>query len=150
MAEDLVSDLFYQFYLKGTFRTITTSYRAYLYKAVRHRAYNCLRWEVQRSLPLDSAAVFSDDTHLQPDSITQYEDLYHDLEDAIDTLPPQRRKIYVMHRFESKKYAEIAQELQLAIKTVEGQIRTASHHIRDLLRKKWLMLAAGWLAEWLC
>jgi RNA polymerase sigma-70 factor (family 1) len=139
IAEDIVAEIFYQFYLKGTFREITTSYRAYLYKTVRHRAYNYLRWETQRTTNLDALASFSDDATLQPDSITQYEELYQDVEETINALPPQCRKIYLMHRFESKKYTEIAKELQLAPKTVEVQIRKASHFLRDVLKKKWIL-----------
>jgi DNA-directed RNA polymerase specialized sigma24 family protein len=44
-----------------------------------------------------------------------------------------------MHRFEDKKYAEIAAELQLSIRTVEVQIRKASHFLKELLRSKWLL-----------
>jgi RNA polymerase sigma-70 factor (family 1) len=143
IAEDIVADIFYQFYLKGVFQKITTSYRAYLYKTVRHQAYNYLRWETQRTTNLDALAGFSDDTTLQPDSITQYEELYRDVEETINALPPQCRKIYLMHRFESKKYAEIADELRLAPKTVEVQIRKASHFLRDALKKKWTLLFIG-------
>lgn len=140
IAEDIVADIFYQFYLKGTFQQITTSYRAYLYKTVRHRAYNYLRWETQRTTNLDSLAGYSDDRTLQPDSITQYEELYQDVEKTINALPPQCRKIYLMHRFESKKYTEIAEEMNLAPKTVEVQIRKASHFLRDVLKKKWTLV----------
>lgn len=147
IAEDIVSDIFYQFYLKGTFQEITTSYRAYLYKTVRFRAYNYLRWESKRTTDLDGMDNFSSGTTQQPDSVTQYEELYHDVENAINTLPPQRRKIYLMHRFESKKYSEIAEELQLAPKTVEVQIRKASHFLRDLLKQKWTLLIIGVLSQ---
>ncbi|MES2731133.1 MAG: RNA polymerase sigma-70 factor [Bacteroidota bacterium] len=143
IAEDIVSEIFCQFYLKGTFREIITSYRAYLYKTVRHRAYNYLRWETQRTTNADCLDTYSDAAALQPDSITQYEELYHDVEKAINTLPPQCRKIYLMHRFESKKYTEIAEELHLAPKTIEVQIRKASHFLRDVLKKKWLLLVVA-------
>jgi DNA-directed RNA polymerase specialized sigma24 family protein len=45
-----------------------------------------------------------------------------------------------MHRFENKKYTEIAEELQLSPRTVEVQIRKASHFLRDLLVNYWFML----------
>ncbi len=139
-AEDLVSEIFYQFYQKGIYREITTSYRAYLYKAVRHRAYNYLRKETNCMLNAEALAGVCDDITQQPDSITQYEELYQDVENAINSLPPQCRKIYLMHRFEGKKYIEIAQDLHLSPKTVEVQIRKASHSLKDLLQKKWTLL----------
>lgn len=139
VAQDLVSDVFCRFYTNGVFASITTSYRAYLYKTVRHQAYNYLRWEVNRQVDLASAEGFTTGEAQQPDNVTQYEELYQDVEAAINSLPLQRRKIYLMHRFEGKKYGEIADELHLAPKTVESQIRKASHFLRDLLRTKWTL-----------
>jgi RNA polymerase sigma-70 factor (ECF subfamily) len=146
IAEDIVSEVFYQFYLKGTYKEINTSYRAYLYKAVRSRAYNYLRWDKKQLTDLTAAQYIPETRTEQPDSVTQYEELYHDVENAINSLPPQCRKIYLMHRFEGKKYHEIALELQLAPKTIEVQIRKASQTLREILKNKWallLLLIAG-------
>lgn len=143
VAEDIVSEVFYQFYLKKTYRNINTSYRAYLYKAVRHRAYNYLRWETNRTTDLAAAENLGIQEAQHPDSVTQFEELAHAVETAINTLPPQRRKIYLMHRFEGKNYNEISEELHIAPKTVEGQIRKASHFLRDLLKNKWTLLVIG-------
>ncbi|GEO03418.1 DNA-directed RNA polymerase sigma-70 factor [Adhaeribacter aerolatus] len=140
IAEDIVSEIFYQFYKKETYKQITSSYRAYLYKAVRNSAYNYLRWEANRSVELEACADISDLVCQQPDAIVQYEELYQDVEAAIDSLPSQCRKIYLMHRFENKKYAEIATELQLSPRTVEAQIRKASLFLKEILRQKWLLL----------
>ncbi len=138
IAEDLVSEIFYQFYVNQTYTSVTSSYRAYLYKAVRHRAYNYLRKEIKHST--DGDTEFPEAENLQPDAILQYEELYHDVENAINSLPAQCRKIYLMHRFEDKKYGAIAEELQLSPRTVEAQIRKASHFLRDFLKKKWFLL----------
>ena len=139
VAQDLVSDMFCRFHASQTFAGITTSYRAYLYKTIRHQAYNYLRWEVNRNADLSVAAGFTTAESQQPDSVTQYEELYQDVEAAINSLPLQRRKIYLMHRFEGKKYSEIASELQLSPRTIETQIHKASQYMRNLLRSKWAL-----------
>lgn len=136
IAEDLVSDIFYQFYSKETYREVTTSFRAYLYKTVRHRAYNYLQRESKRMTGLEILENSSDDHISQPDLVTQYEELYQEIEKTISNLPSQQRKIYLMYRFEGKKYAEIADILQLSLRTIEVQIRKANHTLRDMLRAK--------------
>ena len=78
----------------------------------------------------------SDDVISQPDLVTQYEELYQEIEKTISNLPSQQRKIYLMYRFEGKKYAEIADILQLSLRTIEVQIRKANHTLRDMLRAK--------------
>ncbi|WP_114778770.1 RNA polymerase sigma-70 factor [Botryobacter ruber] len=141
IAEDIVSDVFCQFYLKGTFHEITTSYRAFLYKSVRNRAYNYLKLEATRSVELDAAYESTATSFAQqPDAVVEYDELCQQVEAAINALPAQCRKIYLMHRFEDKKYAEIAEELQLSPRTVEVQIRKGSQHVREFLSRHWLFL----------
>lgn len=133
IAEDLVSEVFYQFYVSNNFQDIKTSYRAYLYKTVRNRALNYIRDECKHAQDMEHCAGFADADCQQPDALAEYEELYQRLEAGINGLPTQRRRIFLMHRFENKKYAEIAQELQLSPRTVEVQIRKASHFLRNLL-----------------
>ena len=149
IAEDLVSEIFCQFYAEQTFQTITSSYRAYLYKTVRHRAYNYLRLALRRDTGLEEAQYQGLAEEQQPDAITHYEELYQDVEKAIQTLPVQRQRIYLMHRFEGKKYTEIAHELGLSARTVEVQIRLASHALRDLLKDKWFLLILWGITRYL-
>ena len=141
IAEDLVSEIFYQFYVNGVYREIKTSYRAYLYKTVRNRALNYKRDECRCAQDIDQCAGFADTDHQRPDALAEYEELYQHLEAGINGLPTQRRRIFLLHRFENKKYAEIAEELQLSPRTVEVQIRKASHFLRDLLVHYWFLLA---------
>ncbi|MFD1143750.1 RNA polymerase sigma-70 factor [Larkinella insperata] len=140
IAEDIVSDVFFQFHSGHVFEKVTTSFRAYLFTSVRYRAFNYVRAEMSRSTAIDHAENVSIEHHQYPDQITQFEDLYHDVEEAINTLPRKRRKIYIMHRFEGKRYQDIAQELNLSLRTVEAQVYLALHQVRKLLRHKWLLL----------
>jgi RNA polymerase sigma-70 factor (family 1) len=132
IAEDLVSEIFYQFYANGSYLKITSSYRAYLYKSVRNQALNYKRDECKCSQELGQCAEFADSDRQRPDALAEYEELYQRMEAGIRDLPSQRRRIFLMHRFENKKYNEIAEELQLSPRTVEVQIRKASHFLREL------------------
>jgi RNA polymerase sigma-70 factor (ECF subfamily) len=142
VAEDLVSEVFYQFYAKETYEEITISFRAYLFKAVRSRALNFMRWEAGRSADIEAYDEVSDRACQEPDSIVEYEELYHSIQDAINAMPPQRRKIFLMNRFENLKYAEIASDLGLSPRTVEVQIRKASIYLKGVLKGKWGMLVS--------
>ena len=67
IAEDIVSELFASFWQERSFDQVTSSYRAYLYKAVRHRAYNYLRWKVHLTEPLDSVSLTTASKIVNPD-----------------------------------------------------------------------------------
>jgi len=138
-AEDLVSDLFYQFYINRFFTQISTSYRAYLFRAVRNKGYNYIRWELERSTALGEEDIAMIPEYQQPDMITQYEELYQDVETAINNLPVQRRGIYLRFQFEGKPVKEIAEELSLSTRTVEVQIYRARQALRSFIRDKWFI-----------
>lgn len=141
VAEDIVSDVLYQFYLKSSFLEITTSYRAFLYKSVRNSAYNYIRLEAGRTVALDDNYQENwQATGQQPDSILEYEELCQEMESAIQSLPAKCRRIYLMHRFEEKKYTQIADELQLSPRTVEVQIRKASQLVKKALANYWPLM----------
>ena len=147
IAEDIVSDVFCTLYLEKSVSHIKMSFRAYLFTWVRNRSFNYVKLEMGRSSSLDNAALISNQSGEQPDDITQFEDLYHDVERVIDAMPQRRRKIYVMHRIEGKKYAEISGELDISIKTVKEHMYQAMQQIREYLRKKWFPIASAFLAN---
>jgi len=138
VAEDIVSDIFYEFHSEQRYQTIKTSFRAYLFTAVRNRAFDHVRTEMRHSTSLDNAELIPAHITQSPDSITQYEELYHDVENAINAMPLKRRQIYVMNRFEGKKYQEIADELNLSLRTIESHLYQAIRQIRNTLKGKWM------------
>ncbi|MDB5264421.1 MAG: polymerase, sigma-24 subunit, subfamily [Adhaeribacter sp.] len=140
IAEDLVSEIFYQLYASGSYQNIKTSYRAYLYRVVRNRALNYKRDESKCSHDIDQCGKIPDTYHQRPDAIAEYGELYNCLEEGINSLPTQCRKIFLMNRFENKKYSEIAEELQLSPRTIEVQIRKARHFLRTILIKYKVLL----------
>lgn len=138
-AEDIVSEIFFQFYSRRIFERITTSYRAYLFRSVRNYGLNHLRWEASRKVSMEDKYDMLDAEGQQPDHITQYEELYQDLEKIIGDLPVQRRNIYIRFHFEGKSQKEIAEELGISCRTVEVQIYRARQTIRSLMKSKWFI-----------
>jgi RNA polymerase sigma-70 factor (ECF subfamily) len=63
----------------------------------------------------------------------QHSDLQKAVKNAVNDLPEQCRKIFVLSRFSGKKYAEIAEELNLSVKTVEAQMSIAFKRLRVAL-----------------
>ncbi|MDR6195305.1 RNA polymerase sigma-70 factor [Siphonobacter sp. SORGH_AS_0500] len=139
IAEDLVSDIFYEFQAKRLYENITSSYRAFLYTSVRNRCFDYVRREIKPHFSLEDFPSLAIQVTQQPDTITQFEELYHDVEKAIHALPLKRRQIYLLHRFEGKPYKAIADELQISPKTVEIQMSKAIQQVKDFLRDKWLL-----------
>jgi len=64
----------------------------------------------------------------------QYQELELRVRAAIDKLPPKCKLIYLLSRQEGLKYQEIADTLDISVKTVENQMGIALEKLRDDLR----------------
>lgn len=138
VAQDIVSEVFCKLWKSRSYEGITTSYRFYLFRSVRNEAYNYIRLEFQPMEQLEAAESQMSGRGNLPDMIAQYEEVLNRVEKIIDSLPPQCRKIFLMSRFEGKKYKEIADELGISIKTVEVHISRALLSMRHGLKEHWI------------
>lgn len=99
------------------------SLETYMYRAVRNTALTELRAEGHyEPLPdnLDEVTEEDIDTAERDARLWQ----------AIDSMPPRRREVFLMSKRDGMTYAEIADELGLSVKTVENQIAKATASLR--------------------
>jgi RNA polymerase sigma-70 factor (family 1) len=133
VAEDIIAEIFYNIWKNQVFLNITVSFRSYLFTAVRNRCFLYLQQEYNKTTPIDNPIFQFPEPSEAPDQMLFYDDLQRQIEQAIAQLPPQCQKVFLMNRFEGKKYKEIADELQLALKTVEAHINKALVHLREVV-----------------
>jgi len=57
-------------------------------------------------------------------------------------MPLKRREIYLLNRFEGKKSQEIADDLDVSIRTVEAHLYQAVRQIKETLQGKWSLIVA--------
>ncbi|MCF0072962.1 RNA polymerase sigma-70 factor [Dyadobacter sp. CY261] len=137
VAEDIVSEIFTAFWQNKTFLQVNMSYRAYLYKSVRHRAYNYLKWQMRFIPPADAPVHASDSPN--PDEALQYSELHQRIEHIVRELPAQCRRAYLLKRVEGKKYEEVAEEMKISPKAVEALVSRALSRLRKELSAHWVL-----------
>ncbi len=140
IAEDLVADVFYTFWNTRAYTSVKFSFRAFLFRSVRNRAYNYLANEFKKSDSLDSAEQQETASSNGPESMMRYNELYQKVDELVAGLPPQCRNAFILNRFEGKRAKEIAEEMQLSVRTVEVHIAKALTILRDGLRNQWLTI----------
>jgi len=64
---------------------------------------------------------------------TDFKKLSADIDKAINDLPEEMRKIFLLSRYEELKYAVIAEQLGISVKTVETQMSRALLKLREKL-----------------
>ena len=109
VAEDIVSEIFCRFWTDQIYLTITTSYRAYLFKAVRFSAYNYVKWELSKKRSeTDFTVALENIDSLDAAETILFDELSDEISRIIESLPTQCKRVFMLSRFENKKYAEIA------------------------------------------
>ncbi|MCW5799664.1 MAG: sigma-70 family RNA polymerase sigma factor [Nitrospira sp.] len=130
-AADLIQELYLRIVTLANPEHVRNP-RNFLYTTAKHLAIDHLRREervASRSTPLDQAASLP--TAI-PDAETTV-DAKHRLAavlQAIESMPPKRRAVFVMFKFEHKSYLDIALELNISIKTVENHLTKAMSYCR--------------------
>jgi len=148
VAEDLVAEVFTNFWHNRSDELITGSFRAYLYQAVRYRSYSYLKAEAGVATG-DESLLGEVPAPMTSDALLYFDELQRIIEQAVATLPPQSRRAFLLSRYESKKYPEIADELGISVKAVERLISRALLHLRSHIGRHWpwmLILTTSWLA----
>ena len=129
-AEDVVQEVFSSVWDKGSAIDIRTNLKSYLFGAVRNACLNVLKHQkVVESYEREKLASEPSDDG----DFLEMDELQKKVNEALDALPEKRRQIFEMSRFEGKKYHEIAEELEISIKTVETQMGRTLKHLREIL-----------------
>lgn len=139
IAEDMVHDVFLEVWnLQGMNDQLPS--RSYLFMSVRNRCFNLLKREQVKENYIHTTQL--DNQILELDYYDSSEKLIIDKEDMqevydqIEQLPEKCRVIFKMAYFEDKKNAEIAEMLEISIRTVEHQLYLGLKTLRERLTNK--------------
>lgn len=126
-AEDIVQQAFSDVWEKLTGGTPVQNLKAYMYQAVRNRSLSLI---ANRQAHCEAAEL----TDLE--DLTEEERIIRSERDArlwtaIDHLPTEQKRIFLLSKRDGLTYQEIATELGISIKTVEHQISKALKTLRE-------------------
>ena len=132
-SEDIVQQIFVELLEKAVAGSLEVGdMKGYLYTVVRNRAVKYAK-KNQGKVSVESAMYLTDENTL---SISVEEEAL--VWDWIDALPTERRNIFLMAKQQGMKYKEIAVQLDISVKTVEGQMGKALKALRDKAIKIYL------------
>ncbi len=138
-AENIVEDLFCDLWANARTISINVSLQGYLYKSVFNRCLKFLRHKgIEHKYLLDHQSFLNTDDNndaLKSDPLINLisKELEERISQAIQKLPFQCRKIFMLHRFQNLSYPEIAVELSCSVNTVKTQMSRALEKLRTEL-----------------
>ncbi|WP_329905468.1 RNA polymerase sigma-70 factor [Porphyromonas pogonae] len=145
-CEDIVQECFLNLWEKHRLDNVSNP-GAYLTLVVRNRCIDYLRQK-------NSDISFDDNISLHEHDIVEesYEekpDAVKIISQALSLLPPKCREIFELSKIKRKTYQEIANELNLSIKTIENQMGKAIKIIRQFAKDhpQYFILIIAFLIE---
>jgi RNA polymerase sigma-70 factor (family 1) len=136
LSEELVQELFIKLWEGRSKLVGVKNPDAYIFSMAAHALLNHWR-KVSRDADMRSR-LWQDLCHfnsLTEDAVA-YKESQSIIQAAVELLPPQRKKIYLMSRAEGLSHEEIARMLSLSRSTVNNQLGQALKFIREYIDKQ--------------
>ena len=126
------------------------SIQSYLFTSVRNRCLNHIRdHKKYRSHVLD-LDIYDFEMGAEEENEMDVADLKNKIDVALSELPEKCKLVFEMSRYKNMKYKDIAEELNISVKTVEAHISKALKSLRtNLSDYAYFWVIAGGLNWWI-
>lgn len=135
-AEELVQSVFINVWENRRFLDPGNSVKSYIYKSAVNYIYNFLKKKTIHARFIESQMREKEN---QSDDSSYEEVIFHDLEKSINaavgTLPSQQQRIFLLSRYDGLSYKEIAERLDISVRTVENQMYRALKAVKTTLKE---------------
>lgn len=133
-AEEIVQEVFMKVWIHREKLDPNRSFKSYLFTIARNLTFNFLRKAANDRHMMAEVFYFRKYSFNPVDRKINEEAFERMKQEAVTLLPPRRKRIFEMSRFEGKSYEEISKELDISISTVKNQMSKALETMREYMR----------------
>ena len=136
-ACDIVQHVFIKLWDNLEKIQITSSEKSYLHRAVINTSLNYIEKNKRLILKEDFISLenkFSTEDIDKDDKEYKDQEINKKLYEAIDELPPKCKEVFILSRIDGMKNQEIADDLNISLKTVEKHMGKALKYLRHRLK----------------
>ena len=132
VAKDIVQEAFIKIWVNRARLDENQSLENYIYVIVKRLILNHIRDNKPvESLDSDKAQTAQSNVWGGQDLIVIANETRHRIQDIISKMPSQRRNVFIMSRSQGMSNKEIAEALQISVKTVERHMTLALAELRE-------------------
>ncbi|MEN7549349.1 RNA polymerase sigma-70 factor [Rapidithrix thailandica] len=124
-VEELVADVFIALWERRAQLVIHSSIKAYLFKAVRNQIAQSLRRQQPHFITTEELTQDLLADSPTPEGHLLYKEFSQNVFQAIEALPASCQTIFKLHKLDQLTYREIAEIMEVSMKTVENQMGMA-------------------------
>jgi RNA polymerase sigma-70 factor (ECF subfamily) len=132
-AEDILQDVFLKIWeIRGRVNP-ELSFNSYLYKICKNRIFKALK-KIVNDHDMRSKLMYQLSLNVEEPDLKLLWNQYNGLlQAAIETLPPQRKRVYILCREHEKTYEEAANQLGISKNTVKEHMVSAMKSIKEYI-----------------
>ncbi|MBS1632845.1 MAG: RNA polymerase sigma-70 factor [Bacteroidetes bacterium] len=124
-CEDLVQEIFIKIWEKEKMELGVEKIKFYLFTAVRNNCYNKLQKDKKNIIQELQDEDVSEEINFRIENYETEPDPKHLVSNALQLLPPKCKEIFMLSRLSGLTYRQIADSLEISVKTVENQMGKA-------------------------
>ena len=132
-AEEIVQEVFLKIWNNREELSVQKSFESYLFTIAKNGILNTIRKSKSEQVYLNYIKIHPEKNVLLDDELN-FNELEKAYKEAVEQLSPRRKEIFLLSREQSLSNAEIAEKMNISVKTVENQMTLALSEIRKDLR----------------
>ena len=135
-SEEIVQEAFLRIWNKRDRLNLDDDIRPYLFKSVQNLCYNFIEHQkvADKYYQIIEEVYKNRKKDYQTFESVMYSELQAKVDEVIESLPQKCKEIFCLSRWDGLKYSEIAEKLQISVKTVETQMSRALVILRKELK----------------
>lgn len=134
-SQEIVLDTFMKLWEKRDSLTMISGIEDYCFILVKNTALNYLDKEERRGAHFSRNEAEPSEKDSSPEEVMLSEELFAVYVKALDTLPERCREVFIRVKEEKKSYAQVAEEMQISVKTVDAQLQKAIGKLKEAIRE---------------
>lgn len=133
-SQEIVLDVFMKLWNQRDTLLDVKNIEDYCFVLVKNASLNYMEKESKYSTRDIDTSVISDETE-SPEDVAITEELFALYVKALDRLPERCREVFIRVREDRQSYEQVANELNISVKTVDAQIQKATARLREIIQK---------------
>lgn len=135
VVKDIIQEVFVRAWIKRDVIKPESSLKGYMYKIGRNLIFDYYR---QKSIIYQTSWTYlwQSEQEWPDDNQISTEDRVTKLEMIVNQLPPQRKRVFELCKYQQKSYQEVSQVLHISLSTISDHIVKAKNYIRTELDRE--------------
>lgn len=134
LAEEIVSDVFLKIWLNRSELQQVENLKVYLYVSIKNTSLKyLLKQHRQVAISIDELEVELESFSRTPEEIMLTAEMLNKIKESVNSLPPRCKIIFKLIKEDGLKYKEVAEILNISIKTIDNQLAIALKKISKAL-----------------